>query len=306
MPIKIPKDLPAYEALSRERVFVIADDLAEHQDIRPLRVGIVNLMPTTLETEIQLLRLLGNNPLQVDITFLNMGSHFSKNAPPGHLEKFYISAQEIIRMKVRFDGLIITGAPVENLSFEEVDYWDEFAQIIDYSEKNVFSVMHICWGAQAGLYRRYNIPKKPLGKKLFGIFPHSVNEHHHVLFRGFDDEFLAPQSRHTECDRDAVEADPRLTIQSETPQTGIFIVTARGGREIYVSGHLEYDPLTIDREYRRDISKGLQIEMPKNYYPDNDPSKTPVVRWRAHANLFFDNWLNYVYQETPFNLDKLF
>jgi homoserine O-succinyltransferase len=305
MPIKIPKALPAYDALSRERVFLITEDRAEHQDIRPLRVGIVNLMPTTLETEIQLLRLLGNNPLQVDITFLNMGSHLSKNAPPGHLEKFYISTQEIINLKIHFDGLIITGAPVENLPFEEVDYWDELARIIDYSEKNVFSVMHICWGAQAGLYRRYNIQKKPLEKKLFGIFPHSVNEHHHALFRGFDDEFLAPQSRHTECDRNAVAADSRLTIQSETPQTGIFIVTARGGREIYVSGHLEYDPLTLDREYHRDILKGLKIEMPKNYYPDNDPSKTPVVRWRAHANLFFDNWLNYVYQETPFNLDEL-
>jgi len=305
MPIKIPKALPAYEALLNERVFVITDDYAEHQDIRPLRVGIVNLMPTTMETEIQLLRLLGNNPLQVDITFLNMGSHLSKNAPPGHLEKFYTSAEEIINKKVKFDGLIITGAPVENLPFEEVDYWDEFAGIIDYSERNVFSIMHICWGAQAGLYRRYNIPKEPLEKKLFGIFPHSVNEHHHALFRGFDDEFLAPQSRHTECSRRAVEADSRLKIQSETPETGIFIVTARGGREIYVTGHLEYDQLTLDREYRRDISKGLPIEMPKNYYPGNDPSKTPVVRWRAHANLFFDNWLNYVYQETPFNLDNL-
>ncbi|MDR0322962.1 MAG: homoserine O-succinyltransferase, partial [Treponema sp.] len=192
MPIKIPKTLPAFEALLNEHIFVITEDRAEKQDIRPLRIGIVNLMPTTLDTEIQLLRLLGSSPLQVDITFLRMGSHTSKNAPPGHLEKFYISAEEIVCLKIHFDGLIITGAPVETLPFEEVDYWDEFAKIIDYSEKNVFSVMHICWGAQAGLYRRYNIPKRPLEKKLFGIFPHGINEHHHSLFRGFDDEFLAP------------------------------------------------------------------------------------------------------------------
>jgi homoserine O-succinyltransferase len=305
MPIKIPKELPAFEALSRERVFVMTKDRAEAQDIRPLRVGIVNLMPTTIDTEIQLLRLLGRSPLQIDITFLNMGTHTSKNAPPGHLEKFYISAREIVNMKVRFDGLIITGAPVETLPFEDVDYWEELTQIIDYSEKNVFSVLHICWGAQAGLYRRYGIGKYPLGKKLFGIFPHAVNEQHHCLFRGFDDEFLAPQSRHTSSDRNAIIAEPRLTIQSETSEAGIFITTARDGREIYVSGHLEYDPLTLDREYRRDVAKGLPIEVPVNYYPDNDPAKTPVVRWRAHANLFFENWLNYVYQGTPYNLDEL-
>jgi len=234
-----------------------------------------------------------------------MSSHSSKNAPPGHMEKFYISAQEIISLKLRFDGLIITGAPVETMPFEEVDYWDELVRIIDYSEKNVFSTLHICWGAQAGLYRRYSIPKKSLEKKLFGIFPHAVNEQYHALFRGFDDEFLAPQSRHTSVDRDAIAGEKRLTIQSETPETGVFIATARGGREIYVTGHLEYDPLTLDREYRRDIAKGLPIEIPKNYYPDSDPSKTPIVRWRAHAHLFFDNWLNYVYQETSFNLDEL-
>ncbi|MCL2719773.1 MAG: homoserine O-succinyltransferase [Treponema sp.] len=305
MPIIIPKELPAYDALSKERVFVMTETIAKSQDIRPLKVGIINLMPTTIDTEIQLLRLLGNNPLQVDITFLNMGTHTSKNAPPGHLEKFYISAQEIVRQKVRFDGLIITGAPVETLPFESVDYWDELVNIIDYSNENVFSVLHICWGAQAGLYRRYGIDKYPLEKKLFGIFPHAVEEQHHALFRGFDDEFLAPQSRHTASYRDAIVKEKKLTIQSETEEAGVFIVTARGGREIYVSGHLEYDPLTLDREYRRDVSKGLPIEVPKNYYPDNDPSKAPVVRWRAHANLFFDNWLNYVYQETPYNLDEL-
>ncbi|MCL2264645.1 MAG: homoserine O-succinyltransferase [Treponema sp.] len=309
MPIKISRKLPAYEALSKENVFVITEDRAESQDIRPLRVGIINLMPTTIDTEIQLLRLLGNSPLQVDIIFLNMGSHTSKNAPPGHLEKFYISAEEIAAMKVRFDGLIITGAPVETLPFEEVDYWNELTKIIDYSEKNVFSCLHICWGAQAGLYRRYGIQKYPLEKKLFGVFPHTINEdadsQHHLLFRGFDDEFLAPQSRHTASDREAIAREKRLTIQSETKEAGVYIVTARDGREIYVSGHMEYDPLSLDREYRRDVAKGLQIDLPVNYYPGNDPSKPPLVRWRAHANLFFDNWLNYVYQETPYNLDDL-
>ena len=305
MPIKIPRELPAYEALSDEHIFLMTETRAESQDIRPLRVGIINLMPTTLDTETQLLRLLGNSPLQVDITFLNMGSHASKNAPPGHLEKFYISSEEIVCMKVRFDGLIITGAPVETLHFEEVDYWDELVKIFEYSRENVFSCLHICWGAQAGLYCKYGIPKHPLEKKLFGVFPHTVNDQHNLLFRGFDDEFLAPQSRHTASDRDKIAAEPRLTIQSETPEAGVFIVTAREGREIYVTGHLEYDPLTLDKEYKRDISKGLPIEIPKNYYPDDDPSKTPIVRWRAHANLLFKNWLNYVYQETPYNLDEL-
>jgi homoserine O-succinyltransferase len=305
MPIKIPRALPAFDALGAERVFVIPNDRAEHQDIRPLKVAIVNLMPTTVDTEIQLLRLLGNSPLQVDITFLRMGSHESKNAPPGHLEKFYISAGEIISRKARFDGLIITGAPVETLPFEEVDYWDELAAVIDYSTSNVFSTLHICWGAQAGLYRRYGIPKQPLEKKLFGIFPHAVNEQYAVLFRGFDDEFLAPQSRHTASNRAAIAAEPRLVIQSETSETGVFIAASRSGREIYVTGHLEYDPLTIDREYRRDLERGLPIEIPKNYYPGNDPSKAPIVRWRAHAHLFFHNWLNYVYQETPFDLKEL-
>jgi homoserine O-succinyltransferase len=305
MPIKIPPALPAYNTLSEERVFVITDDRAAHQDIRPLKVGIVNLMPTTVDTEIQLLRLLGNTPLQVDISFLRMETHESRNAPPGHLEKFYLSAAEIMSLGIRFDGLIITGAPVETLPFEAVDYWNELAAVIDYSAARVWSVMHICWGAQAGLYRRYRIPKKGLSQKLFGIFPHQVNERHSPLFRGFDDEFLAPQSRYTTCDRDAIAAEPALTIQSETGETGVFIVTAREGREIYVTGHLEYDPLTLDREYRRDLSRGISITIPKNYYPKDDPSLAPVVRWRAHAHLFFSNWLNYVYQGTPYDLREL-
>ena len=305
MPIKISKDLPAYHALKEERVFVMTGDRAEQQDIRPLKVAIVNLMPTTLDTEMQLLRLLGNTPLQVDISFLRMGSHESRNAPPGHLQKFYSCANEIMRQGQRYDGFVITGAPVETLLFEEVDYWEELAALIDYTAKNVWSTLHICWGAQAALYRHYGIPKKPLPEKLFGVFPHAVNERLSPLFRGFDDEFLAPQSRHTECDRDAIAAEKALTIQSETDEAGVFIVTARNGREIYVTGHLEYDPLTLDKEYRRDVSKGLPIAVPKNYYPGNEPSNDPVVRWRAHAHLFFSNWLNYVYQETPFDLGEL-
>jgi homoserine O-succinyltransferase len=208
-------------------------------------------------------------------------------------------------MHERFDGLIITGAPVENLAFEEVDYWQELTRVLDYAAKNVWSTLHICWGAQAGLYHRYGIPKQELEHKLFGIFPHRVNQRQLILFHGFDDEFLAPQSRHTESDRKAIAATPALTIQSETEESGVFIVTAREGREIYVTGHLEYDPLTLDREYRRDLSRGLPIAIPKHYYPDDDPNKTPVVRWRAHAHLFFSNWLNFVYQETPYNLEDL-
>ena len=305
MPIKISRDLPAYNALKEERVFVMTGEKAESQDIRPLNIAIVNLMPTTLDTEMQLLRLLGSSPLQVDITFIRMGSHVSKNAPPGHLEKFYLSAEDMMEKGLRYDGFIITGAPVETLPFEEVDYWDELTEMIDYTVKNVFSTLHICWWAQAALYRHYGIPKYDLSKKLFGIFPHGINERFSPLFRGFDDEFLAPQSRHTTSDRDAIAREPALTIQSETDEAGVFISTAREGREIYVSGHLEYDPLTLDREYRRDMSRNLPIEIPVNYYPDNDPSKAPVVRWRAHAHLFFSNWLNYVYQETPYDLNEL-
>ena len=305
MPIKIPSELPAFHALRDENVFVIPEDRAEQQDIRPIRVGIINLMPTTVETEIQLLRLLGNSPLQVDISFLRMGSHQSRNAPAGHLERFYIDSHIIVRERIRFDGLIITGAPVETLDFEEVDYWDELAAALDYSVGNVYSTLHICWGAQAGLYRHYGIPKKPIPQKLFGIFPHGINELHSPLFRGFDDEFLAPQSRHTESDRDAIASHPALTIQSETREAGVFIVTAREGREIYVTGHLEYDPLTLDREYQRDLGKGLPIAIPKNYYPGDNPANPPVVRWRAHAHLFFSNWINFVYQGTPFDLTEL-
>jgi homoserine O-succinyltransferase len=303
MPLKIPIDLPAYDALSEERVFVMTDDRAAHQDIRPLRVAIVNLMPTTVITETQLLRLLGNSPLQVDITFIRMRSHESRNAPPGHLEKFYTDSQSI--SNERFDGLIITGAPVETMDFEDVDYWEELVKVMEWADTHVWSILHICWGAQAGLYHRYGVPKHQLPQKLFGIFHHSINEQRAMLFRGFDDEFLAPQSRHTASDRDAIAATAGLTIQSEAAETGVFIVTAREGREIYVTGHLEYDPLTLDKEYKRDIAKGLPIDIPRNYYPDDNPEKPPVVRWRAHAHLFFSNWLNFVYQGTPYNLADL-
>lgn len=305
MPIKIPRALPAFDALARERVFVMTDDRAVHQDIRPLKVAIVNLMPTTIDTEIQLLRLLGNTPLQVDITFIRMTSHSSRNAPPGHLEKFYLDSSRLVTEDF-FDGLIITGAPVETLVFEEVDYWQELTRVMDWAKTNVWSTLHICWGAQAGLYYRYGIQKRPLPRKLFGIFPHSVNEQFTTLFRGFDDEFLAPQSRYTESVRSAIAGEPELSIQSESEETGVFIVTARAGREIYVSGHLEYDPLTLDREYKRDLDKGLAIAVPKNYYPEDDPSKNPVVRWRAHAHLFFSNWLNFVYQGTPYKPEDIF
>lgn len=303
MPIKIPKDLPAYASLTDENVFVMSEDRAGHQDIRPLKVGIVNLMPTTIDTEIQLLRLLGNTPLQVDIVFLRMGTHESHNAPPGHLEKFYMPSRNAL--KGRFDGLIITGAPVETLRFEEVDYWKELCDIMEFSKHNVFSTMHICWGSQAGLYYHYGIPKVTLNAKFFGVFTHNINERRSPLFRGFDDIFPAPQSRHTESSPAAVAKRPELTVQSATPCGSPFIVTAHDGREIYVSGHLEYDIMTLDKEYRRDIALGKSPAIPANYYAGNNPDNSPVVRWRAHAYLFFSNWINYIYQETPFDLDML-
>ena len=303
MPIKIPKTLPAYKTLTDENVFVITDERAAKQDIRPLKVAIVNLMPTTVDTEIQLLRLLGNSPLQVDITFLHMGSHASRNAPPGHLEKFYAPSRKAL--KERFDGLIITGAPVETLPFEKVDYWEELTEVMAYAKKSVFSTFHICWGAQAALFYHYGVPKISLPKKLFGVFAHNVNERNTPLFRGFDDIFLAPQSRHTESLASAISAHPALHVQSATACGSPFIVTANAGREIYITGHLEYDVLTLDKEYRRDLAQGKNINIPQNYYLGNNPENAPQVRWRAHAHLFFLNWLNYIYQETPYDLTDL-
>jgi homoserine O-succinyltransferase len=295
--------LPAFSELTKENVFVMDSERAQQQDIRPLQVAIVNLMPTTLTTEVQILRLLGNTPLQVDITLLRMDSHAPRNAPPGHLERFYASSGLVKRRP--YDGLIITGAPVETLPFEEVDYWDELCALLDHARTHVWSTLHICWGAQAGLYHNYGVPKIPLASKLFGVFSHNVTEKNEPLFRGFDDIFLAPQSRHTESSRAAIDAEPALSVQSQTPCGSPFIVTARGCREIYINGHLEYDPLTLDAEYRRDIARGLPTRVPQNYYRNNDPAQPPVVRWRAHAHLLFSNWLNYVYQETPFDINEL-
>ncbi|MDR1363674.1 MAG: homoserine O-succinyltransferase [Spirochaetaceae bacterium] len=303
MPINIPQDLPAFSELIQENVFVMAAERAGRQDIRPMKVAIVNLMPTTITTEIQLLRLLGNTPLQIDITLLRMDSHEAYNAPPGHLDRFYSSLGKI--KKEAFDGLIITGAPVETLPFTEVDYWDELCELFEYSKKHVWSTLHICWGAQAGLYYNYGVPKIQLPCKLFGIFSHNVNGKHTPLFRGFDDIFLAPQSRRTESDRSAITAKHELSIQSQTPCGSPFIVTARNCREIYINGHLEYDQMTLDAEYHRDKAKGIAVNLPQNYYRNDDPSQAPVVRWRAHAHLFFSNWLNYVYQETPFDIREL-
>lgn len=304
MPIKIPDNLPAVETLNNENIFVMPEDRAFHQDIRPLRIAILNLMPTKITTETQLLRLIGNTPLQVEIDLLNPKTHESKNTSEEHLMTFYKSFDEVKHQK--FDGLVITGAPVEQMNFEEVDYWDELKEIMDWSTHNVYSTLHICWGAQAGLYYHYNIPKYDLSEKMFGVFPHRANKKNVKLLRGFDDEFYVPHSRHTEVRKEDIVSNKDLTLLAESDESGIYIVSAKGGRQIFVSGHSEYDPLTLKSEYDRDVSKGLDIKVPKNYYPQDDPTKDPIVRWRSHANLLFCNWLNYyVYQETPFNLHEI-
>ncbi len=304
MPIRIPVNLPAREILLRENVFVMDEERADHQDIRPLKIAILNLMPTKIATETQLLRLLGNSPLQVEITLMRTSSHQSKNTPEEHLLTFYQTFDELCHLK--FDGLIITGAPVEHLDFEEVDYWKELTEIIDWSCSHVTSTFFICWGAQAGLYHQYGIPKYPLPQKMFGVFEHQVLRNHIPLLRGFDDVFYAPHSRHTEIRREDIQKVPDLEIVAESPLAGIYIVMRRDGRQIFVTGHSEYDPLTLQAEYERDVRLGKLIHIPLNYYPDNDPARQPVVRWRGHSNLLFANWLNYyVYQVTPFNLDDL-
>lgn len=304
MPIRIPVNLPAREILLRENVFVMDEERADHQDIRPLKIAILNLMPTKIATETQLLRLLGNTPLQVDITLMRTSSHQSKNTPEEHLLAFYQTFDELCHLK--FDGLIITGAPVEHLDFEEVDYWKELTEIIDWSRSYVTSTFFICWGAQAGLYHQFSIPKYPLPHKMFGVFEHQVLRSHIPLLRGFDDVFYAPHSRHTEIRREDIQRVPDLEIVAESPLAGIYIVMRKDGRQIFVTGHSEYDPLTLQAEYERDVRLGKPIHIPLNYYPDNDPSRQPVVRWRGHSNLLFANWLNYyVYQVTPFNLDDL-
>lgn len=304
MPIKIPDNLPAKDILTQENIFVMGEERAYHQDIRPLQIAIVNLMPTKITTETQLLRLLGNTPLQVEICLIHPKNHQSRNTPAEHLLTFYNHFEDIRTRK--FDGMIITGAPVETMEFTEVDYWEELTQIMSWSVDNVTSTMHICWGAQAGLYHHYGIPKHPLGKKMFGVFPHHVLYKNQKLFRGFDDVFYVPHSRHTETRKEDVLKVPGLEILSESEESGVYIVQALNGRQIFVTGHSEYDPLTLQGEYERDVNKGLPIDVPVNYYRDNDPRKEPVVLWRSHANLLFSNWLNYyVYQETPYDLNSI-
>lgn len=304
MPIKIPDDLPATEVLNNENIFVMHEDRASRQDIRPLKIVILNLMPEKIVTETQILRLLGNSALQVDIFLLHPQTHSSKNTSEEHLFKFYNTFDEI--KEENFDGMIITGAPVELLDFEEIGYWEELQKIMDWSLRHVFSTFHICMAAQAGLYHHFGIPKYTLDKKMFGVFPHTINKKNVQLLRGFDDEFLAPHSRHTEVRKEDIEKVPALEILAESTQAGVYIVAARDGRQIFVTGHSEYDPLSLKNEYDRDIKKGLEIDIPNNYFPGDDPSQPPIVRWRGHANLLFSNWLNYhVYQETPYDLNEL-
>lgn len=304
MPVKIPNTLPARAILEKENVFVMGEERAYHQDIRPLRVAILNLMPTKIATETQLLRLLGNSSLQVDVTLLHTITHESKNTDAGHLLKHYDTFEEI--RKEKFDGLIITGAPIEQMDFEEVDYWPELCGIMDWAETNVYSIFHICWGAQAGLYHRYGIPKYSLPAKMFGVFEHRTLIPTEKLLRGFDDAFLAPHSRYTEIRRTDLEKIPDLQILAESDDAGIYMAGSKDGRHIYVTGHSEYDPLTLKAEYDRDIGKGLPINIPRNYFPNDDPSTQPLVRWRGHASLLYANWLNYyVYQVTPFDLQDI-
>lgn len=304
MPIKIQNDLPAVETLENENIFVMKKSRATKQDIRSLKILILNLMPTKPTTETHILRLIGNSPLQVDIDLLHPISHNSKNTSETHLIKFYNSFAEIKENK--YDGMIITGAPVETMEFEEVDYWEELKKIMGWSLQNVFSTLHICWGSQAGLYYHYGIPKYPLNKKLFGVFPHYKSKKHVKLMRGFDDIFYVPQSRYTEVRREDIAKIKELEILSESKEAGIYLVANKNGRHVFVTGHSEYDRKDLEIEYLRDLKKGLDIEAPKNYYKDDDPEKEIIMRWRSHANLLFVNWLNYyVYQETPFDLNEL-
>ena len=301
MPVRIPDSLPAMGILESENIFVIGEHRALQQDIRPLRIAILNLMPTKINTETQLLRLLGNSPIQVEIDLVHMVSHESRNTPPEHLLEHYSTFAEI-KHRV-YDGLIITGAPVEILPFEEVDYWEELKEVMDWARTNVFSTFYICWGAQAGLYHYYGIPKYPVAEKVFGIYPHHLNLSNERLARGFDDVFFAPHSRHTEVRREDILKVPEVVLLAESPQAGVYIVVSKDRRHIFVTGHSEYDPLTLQNEYLRDLAKNLPIAIPCNYFPEDDPAREPLVRWRGHANLLYSNWLNYyVYQQTPFDL----
>ena len=301
MPIQIPNDLPAAETLKNENIFVMNQTRAETQHIRPLEIVLLNLMPTKIVTETQLSRVLGNTPLQVHLELMMISSHKSKNTPEEHLLSFYKTFDELKDRK--FDGMVITGAPVENLPFEEVDYWDELVRIMQWSKTHVHSTFHICWAAQAGLYYHYGIQKHLLPEKLFGVYRHHADYKRAILLRGFDDEFWAPHSRHTTIDRADVEAVPGLKILASSEEAGVYIIMNKEGRQIFVTGHSEYDPDTLEREYLRDKNQGLPIHVPVNYYPNDDDTKPPVVRWRGHGNLLYSNWLNYfVYQTTPYDL----
>jgi homoserine O-succinyltransferase/O-acetyltransferase len=304
MPVKIPSTLPAKTILEQENIFVIDEERALHQDIRALRVAILNLMPTKIATETQILRLLSNSALQVEVTLLHTATHEAKNTDAEHLLEHYLTFNDVKDQK--FDGLIITGAPIEQMPFEEVDYWKELKQIMDWSETNVESTFHICWGAQAGLYHKYGIPKYDLPHKMFGVFEHRLLNRTESLMRGFDDIFLAPHSRHTEIRREDIDKHADLQILAESDDAGVYIVSDKEGRNLYITGHSEYDPFTLKAEYDRDVNKGLPIHVPKNYYPKDDPTQTPNVRWRGHANLLYSNWLNYyVYQATPFDPNEI-
>lgn len=306
MPLNLPDKLPAINLLKEENIFVIDNSRANAQDIRPLKIVVLNLMPLKITTETDLIRLLSNSPLQIEVNFMKLKSHTSKNTPIEHMKAFY---RDFASMREeRFDGMIITGAPVEHLEFEDVNYWSEITEIFDWTRTHVMSTMYICWAAQAGLYYHYGIPKYPLEKKMFGIFEHHVTEgfSHLPIFRGFDDVFYVPHSRHTEVRREDIDKCKDLQVVSESDESGVHIVMARGGREIFVTGHSEYSPYTLDGEYRRDLGKGLPIDMPKNYYRNDDPEQGPLVRWRSTANLLFSNWLNYyVYQETPYDINQI-
>ena len=304
MPLRLPDKLPAINLLKKENIFVMDNTRATSQDIRPLRIVILNLMPLKITTETDLVRLLSNTPLQMEIFFMKLKSHTSKNTPIEHMMMFYKDFD--VLAKEKFDGMIITGAPIEHLEFEEVEYWEEISKIFAWADTHVTSTMYICWAAQAGLFYHYGIPKYHLSKKMFGIFKQYTLQPQIPLFRGFDDNFSMPHSRHTEVRREDIDKHKELEIVAESPESGVSIVMARGGRQIFVTGHMEYSPYTLDSEYRRDLDKRDDVEMPKNYYKDNDQHQAPLVTWRAHANLMFSNWINYyIYQETPYNIEDI-
>lgn len=301
MPLKLPDKLPAIEALKKENIFVMSSSRADTQDIRPLKIAVLNLMPLKITTETDLVRLLSNTPLQIELRLMKLRSHTSKNTPIEHMMAFYDDFSSMY--DERFDGFIVTGAPVEQLRFEDVSYWPELTEVFDWSQTHVTSSMFICWAAQAMLYHRYGIMKHQLERKMFGVFRHHILKPELPIFRGFDDEFFVPHSRHSEVFREDIVDKKELELLSESEEAGVHMVMARGGRDFFITGHSEYSPLTLDAEYRRDLSKGLEISVPRNYYPEDNPNLPPLVRWRSHANLLFGNWLNYyVYQETPYRL----